>query len=96
MNKNILHLTLKKEYFDAIESGEKTSEYREYKPYWIKRLQNTDGSFKQFDIIQFRNGYSKNAPIIMVEFLNIEIIKQRISFFKKEKLFQISLGSIIQ
>lgn len=36
----ILHLTLKKKWFDMIESGEKTEEYREIKPYWIRRLVN--------------------------------------------------------
>ena len=34
----ILHLTLKKKWFDMILSGEKTDEYREIKPYWTKRL----------------------------------------------------------
>lgn len=34
----ILHLTLKKKWFDMIESGEKTEEYREIKQYWINRL----------------------------------------------------------
>lgn len=33
-----LHLTLKKKWFDMILSGEKKEEYREIKPYWIKRL----------------------------------------------------------
>lgn len=36
--KNTLHLTLKKKWWNMIESGEKTEEYREIKPYWIKRL----------------------------------------------------------
>lgn len=34
----ILDLPLKKKWFDMIESGEKREEYREIKPYWIKRL----------------------------------------------------------
>lgn len=34
----ILHLTLKKKWFDMTESGVKKEEYREIKPYWIKRL----------------------------------------------------------
>lgn len=34
----VLHLTLKKKWFDMIASGEKKEEYREIKPYWIKRL----------------------------------------------------------
>jgi len=32
---NILRLTIKKEWFDMIQSGEKKEEYREIKPYWI-------------------------------------------------------------
>lgn len=34
----ILHLSLKKEFYTLIESGIKTEEYREIKPYWVKRL----------------------------------------------------------
>lgn len=36
----VLHLTLKKKWFDMIESGEKKEEYREIKPYWIRKLVN--------------------------------------------------------
>ena len=62
-----LHLTLKKQWFDMIASGVKKEEYREMKPYWHKRLLN-----KSFDVIQFRNGYSKDAPSIKVEFKGLE------------------------
>lgn len=34
----ILNLSLKKMWYDMIESGEKTEEYREIKPYWCNRL----------------------------------------------------------
>jgi hypothetical protein len=34
----VLHLTLKKKWFDMIASGEKTEEYREIKAYWASRL----------------------------------------------------------
>ena len=34
----ILFLPLKKEWYEMIESGVKPEEYREIKPYWIKRL----------------------------------------------------------
>ncbi len=40
---NILHLTLKRQWFDMILSGEKKEEYREIKPYWINRLLSYDG-----------------------------------------------------
>ena len=38
MQEKILHLTLKKKWFDMIASGEKLEEYRELKPYWFLRL----------------------------------------------------------
>lgn len=34
----MLHLTLKKKWFDMIASGEKKEEYRESKPYWVNRF----------------------------------------------------------
>lgn len=34
----VLHLPLKKGWYEMIESGVKTEEYREIKPYWAKRL----------------------------------------------------------
>lgn len=33
-----LDLVLKRKWYDMIASGEKTEEYREIKPYWIRRL----------------------------------------------------------
>jgi hypothetical protein len=63
----ILHLTLKKEWFDQIAAGEKVEEYRENKPYWTKRLVDSANRYKQFNEIHFRNGYSKNAPFMKVK-----------------------------
>ena len=37
-NNKTLHLSLKKEWYNMIESGVKTEEYREIKPYWLKRM----------------------------------------------------------
>lgn len=62
----ILHLTLKKKWFDMILSGEKTEEYREIKPYWNKRLP------KIYTHIQFRNGYNPDSPVMIVELLGVE------------------------
>lgn len=58
----VLHLTLKKKWFDMIASGVKREEYRERKPYWNTRLLGN-----RFDAIRFTNGYSKNAPWMLVE-----------------------------
>ena len=38
MEKKVLTLAVSKQWFDMIESGEKTEEYREIKEYWISRL----------------------------------------------------------
>ena len=62
----ILHLTLKKKWFDMIAGGEKREEYRELKPYWLKRLTG-----KTYDAIKFRNGYNKDSPAVTVELKEI-------------------------
>ena len=38
LNAKILDLPLKKKWYEMIESGVKKEEYREIKPYWLKRL----------------------------------------------------------
>lgn len=38
MGQKILHLPLKAKWYEMIESGVKKEEYREIKPYWVKRL----------------------------------------------------------
>lgn len=35
----MLIFPLKKEWYEKIKRGEKTIEYREFKPYWIKRIE---------------------------------------------------------
>jgi hypothetical protein len=59
----ILHLTLRREYFAQIAQKQKHTEYREQKPYWRKRLEG-----RKFKTILFRNGYAKDAPEMLVEF----------------------------
>lgn len=64
----ILHLNLKKRWFDMIASGEKQEEYREIKPYWQKffvygliKIGGICHSPKNV-IICFSHGYNKNRP----------------------------------
>ncbi len=65
MKEKILHLTLKKKWFDMILSGEKKEEYREIKPYWDKRLN------KSYSHIIFTNGYGKDKPNFKIELKGI-------------------------
>lgn len=102
--KKILHLTLKKKWFDMILCGEKKEEYRELKTHWCRRLL-CDKSMKisdypkfyQIERIVFRNGYAKNAPEIVVECDGIVIREGREEWgaIKGELYFVIRLGKII-
>lgn len=72
-----------------IASGEKKEEYRELKPYWVNRLCHEfkgaiggefmnrhaviSYTFKSFDVVRFKNGYSKDAPVMDVECKEIKI-----------------------
>lgn len=69
----ILHLTLKKKWFDMILSGEKKEEYRDIKPYWSLRLVENSNDLKQFDIIRFQHGYAANCPTMDVECKGIDV-----------------------
>jgi hypothetical protein len=43
MEQKILYLTLKGKWYDMIEAGIKPEEYRDIKPFWIKRLFDFNG-----------------------------------------------------
>ena len=82
----ILHLNLYRKYFDAILKGKKTTEYREVTPYWSKRLEG-----RHYDVIQFRNGYAKIAPTMIVEFKGMGIVT-----FQTTPTYAIELGNILE
>lgn len=73
----ILHLTLKKHWFDMIASGEKKEEYRQDKMYWKQRFVKEgywhSQTCKDFDIVRFKNGYAKDAPTVDVECKSIRL-----------------------
>ena len=77
-----LHLNLYRKYFDAILRGEKTMEYRDITPYWSKRLEG-----RHYDVIQFRNGYAKVAPVMIVEHKGLVVDDGR---------YAIQLGKILE
>jgi len=88
----ILHLTLKKKWFDMIAFGVKKEEYREMKPYWHKRLLN-----KGYDVIRFRNGYAKDSPTLTVEYKGLESSLGIIEWGAPEKtpVYILKLGRIL-
>jgi len=91
--KKILHLTLKKKWFDMILSGEKTEEYRERKLYWRNRLFD-----KKFDIVRFTNGYGKDKPSFDIEAKDIFTTCGIIKWGAEPRViyYTISLGKILE
>lgn len=83
-------MTLMKKWFDEILAGTKKFEYRDIKPYWTKRLFQEDGSVKDYKIIYFRNGYSKNCRKMKVEFLGVKKV-----VWKGEEVYAIKLGKVL-
>ena len=77
----ILHLVLKRKYFDQIAEGTKTIEFRDKTDYWKKRLEN-----REYDVIKFRNGYAKDAPTMLVEYKGYTIGEE----------YELKLGKIIE
>jgi ASC-1-like (ASCH) protein len=61
-----LHLNLHREFFAQIAAGTKRIEYRSQTPHWKSRLEG-----RHYEMVQFRNGYSKNAPEMHVELLGV-------------------------
>jgi len=98
----VLHLTLKKKWFDMISSGEKKEEYRGYSHYWVRRLFKDEVMpvFKDFDSVHFVNGgnFHPSHPSITVQCLGIEIREGRPEWGAVEgvKYFVIKLVSRIE
>ena len=60
----ILHLTVKKKWFDMILSGEKKEEYREMKEYWRIRLLGFKDEIESQIIEEFENDIKNNKMSI--------------------------------
>lgn len=92
-----LTLIVTKKWFDLIKSWEKREDFREIKKYWIKRLMNLDGSFKDFDELIIANGYWKNRPIIIAKLKWIRISwENEWTDLWKWKFFAIWIGEFVE
>jgi hypothetical protein len=82
-----LSLVLKHKWYDLIESGEKTSEYRDIKPYWDKRLA------KHYDTVTFQRGYTSTK--LKFEIISISITNQPTDLGSDKPYYEIKLGKRI-
>ena len=99
---SILHIPIKREFFDAILAGTKKEEYRDFSPFWISRLATVNergevDGFREYDIVRFRNGYNPDSPVMDVEFIET-IIQKNTSAPRRSKsryIFAILLGKVL-
>ena len=83
--KKILHLVLKRKYFERIYNKSKRVEYRDFTSYWKRRLEG-----KHFTHIKFQLAYSKNPPTMIVEVLDRNVIERKGEFVYCFELGEIS------
>lgn len=86
-----LFLILKGKYFRAIESGEKTSEYRLMTEYWLQRLTS-----RNWEHVTFQLGYAKDAPRLRRKIFDIRISTIEHPFFGNQpvEVFEIKLEDV--
>ncbi len=101
----ILRLTLKKEPFDVMVTGEKKCEYRNPSKWIYSRLYNKMGMPKHYDFVEFTNGYGKGKPMFLCEYKGFIQLSHGIHTepysngfhigFLTETTIQINLGKVL-
>ena len=104
--KNTLRLPLKKQWYEMIESGIKTEEYREIKPHWTRRFFGMNqplfsfrygyqqANVKGYTHVKFSYGYTNRT--MTSEIKEITIGKGKTEWgAPKEDVFIIKLGERI-
>lgn len=68
-----LRIVIKQPWFNEIAAGTKKTEYRDEKPFWHARLFNKDGSRKEYNFIEFINGYNPDSKRMITEYKGFSI-----------------------
>ena len=101
-----LHLVLQSKWFDKVASGEKTSEYREIKPYWNKRFTGMSERYFQllmgdgvsapqkYATVVFHKGYTTTTMEFAI--ISIKTIINRPNDLGLDKCWEIKLGKRIK
>ncbi len=98
-----LKLTLKKEPFEVMVTGEKEVEYRSPSKWIESRLYNKTGGKRDYDFIEFTNGYGKDKPFFRAKYNGFYIsnkINKKYSngldIRRYEKTYCIKIGKVIE
>ena len=104
-----LHLVLIGKWYDMIESGEKTEEYRETKHYWIKRILGVStpslpvltliarqiSKQTKYERVCFHRGYTNRTMNFKIKGISIGIGKAKWGAPVDKEVIIIKLGSRI-
>jgi hypothetical protein len=102
-----LNLTLKKQWFDLMVTGEKKHEFREATAWLYSRIFNAAGHEKKYKLVNFTNGYATNSRAFICEYKGIEHAEDSYSYFdlsysdgskitgSVENIYIITLGEIL-
>jgi hypothetical protein len=77
--------TIKREWLKKIANRTKRVEYRELKPYWVKRLSRVQVPF----LLRLINGMHANAP-------EITVIVTKVRKNSRSRQFELVLGKIVE
>ena len=98
----ILHLTLKKEPFEVMITGEKDREFREKSDWITSRLFDRKGQ-KNYNYVKFTNGYGNDRPFFYAEFKGFDTVfgyQQTYSngfcISTRDEMYMIRLGKILK
>ena len=99
----ILDLVLKTKWYEMIESGEKTEEYREFKDYWVRRLGKKVGlnpwggphyEFSPFTHVRFHCGYTNRTMLREIESMRLGYGKPEWGAPKGTRVFIIKFKNV--
>ena len=105
-----LHLVLKSKWYEMIESGEKTEEYRETKKYWLKRILGVStpsipvltliarkiSKQTRYERVCFHRGYTNRTMSFEIKGISVGIGKALWGAPINKEVIIIKLGSKIQ
>lgn len=101
-DKPILHLNLKKKWFDMILNGEKKEEYRAMTDYWRVRFGSPYITIKGVRyhptdvVICFSNGYKRDRPQLFIECEYMRPGKGNPKWGFVEYCYVIGLGKLLE
>lgn len=96
-----LHLVLKGKWYDLIDCGAKTSEFRACTPYWNRRFCGGKDIFPTertechlYDTVVFHRGYTNKTMKFQIDF--IRILNSPFNDLHLDKCWEIKLGERIK